>query len=146
MTPTLPQPSVLAIPRFFIAMVAPGATRSPTDDEYNTLTNRTAAYFTTFLNDTYAANDTVAFESLDLALNNTRFQLGIPEPRFNIYMDFVMSTQFSPTSTPDTPAQIFNLLIPSITPNFILNEVRMVLDSPFTTVNEARFAAAVPLE
>lgn len=134
------------MPRFFISLVAPGADRQPTDTEYQEFTSRTSTYFTTFLNTTYTNTSSATatdFVRLNLNLNNTRFELGVPEPRYNIYTDFVMDAEFA--GDPASPAEIFDALVPAINANFILNEVRAISDSPFTTVNEAFMGAAVPL-
>jgi hypothetical protein len=134
------------IPPFYIAMASPGATESPTDEAFERLLNAVDAYFTSVLAEAYGAgNDNIDFIELDLKLNNTRFELGIPLEQYNLFMDFVASAIFTISSTTPLAQDMYDLLRASITPTFILNVVRSVDGTAFAQVNEAFFDIAMEL-
>jgi hypothetical protein len=128
------------VPQFYIAYVSPGATESPTRDEFELLLNATMVYFENYLLDYYANNTDLQLQGLTGTLNNTGFELGIPEPPANLYMDFQVLVYFADdSSSVPTAAELFQILTGSITTDYILTCVR-TLDVPqFTSVTEVYF-------
>lgn len=127
-------------------MVDPAASRSPTDEEFSTIAERTADVFYKHLADHYSANDTnpvIELIGLDLVLNNTEYGAGKPDAKFNIYMDFTVSTLYTGVSEPESPEEQIDVLEGAIDADYILNIVRTLTGTPFETVNELFFG---PLE
>jgi hypothetical protein len=71
---------------YYISFVAPGATREPTQEEYDEMLRRITAYFVDIF---VAMNDAdTEFVSIDSSIDLTLYgaAAGIPRPEFNIYI------------------------------------------------------------
>jgi hypothetical protein len=136
---------MVRVENFYVSYVAPMATREPTPAEYDEMVNRTNTYFQGYF-DTYFANmPNVMFMGVESTSDFTLYgaAAGIPEARFNIYINFSFSVlTYSESSMPPTSAETFKIMKDSITPDYILNVVRTFTGSPFESTNEAYFAAS----
>jgi hypothetical protein len=113
---------------------------SPTQDEYELLLNSTIVYFENFLFDYYANSSEMQLLGVSGTLNNTGFELGIPDPRANLYMDFQVLVFFSDDSNPvPSAAELFEILTWTITTDYILACVRALNIPQFTGVTEVYF-------
>jgi hypothetical protein len=130
---------------YYVAFVAPDATREPTPDEYDEMSRRITAYFNDTFTGIYATDPNTEFldvvSSNDFSLYGTA--AGIPEARFNIYMNFDFSDfTFTEASVVPTSAEIFQIMRDAITPDFIIDVVRTYTGTPFDSTNEVFFSAS----
>jgi hypothetical protein len=123
-------------------MVAANAPRGPTPAEFETVLQNTNSYFTQYLKNFYANQAAVEVTKTITTLNNTAFNAGFPEARYNIYMDFRTAVAYSSSSFPDTPSRQFDILKDSINPEYIITQIRSIRGTPFQLVNEAFYAKA----
>lgn len=130
---------------FYLAYVAGNADREPTEDEYAQVASLTMDYFETFLQARYADDPDVTYLGIEPALEFTLYgeNAGIPNERFNIYMDYSYADViYTPESTPPNPAETFVILRDSISPEYILDYVRAASGTPFVSTNEVVFRAS----
>jgi hypothetical protein len=134
---------IVRVTDYYISFVAPGATREPTQEEYDEMLRRITAYFVDIF---MAMNDAdTEFVSIDSSIDFTLYgaAAGIPRPEFNIYMNFDFSNFiYTETSVVPTVAETFDILRSSITVDFILEIVRTYTGTPFESTNEVFFAAS----
>ena len=125
--------------------MANGATREPTVAEYEQMLLRVTEWFNMFFEEFYADDPDIEFLGAETELDLTLFgaNAGIPQQRYNIYMDFSF-TDFiwSENSIPPSSSELFDIMRQSISTDFILEQVRTFSGSPFETTNEAFFAAS----
>jgi hypothetical protein len=129
---------------FFISYVAPEATREPTAAEYAEMLNRTSNYFQRYFENYYANDPNVEFVSINATIDFTRYgpDAGIPEARFNIYINFALTDlTFTADSTPPDAKALFDILAASTYGQdgvtYILTEVQTF----FETTNEVFLSA-----
>jgi hypothetical protein len=133
--------AIVRVTDYYIAFVAPAATREPTEDEYNEMLRRITEYFVDIFT---AMNDAdTEFVSIDSSIDFRLYGDGAVIPRFNIYMNFDFSNFiYTETSVVPTVAEIFDILRYSINQEFILDIVRTYTGTPFESTNEVKFAAS----
>lgn len=106
---------------------------------------RVTEWFNMFFEEFYADDPDVEFLGTESEIDLTLFgsEAGIPQERYNIYMDFSF-TEFiwSEDSIPPLNSELFDIMRTSISTDFILQQVRTFTGSPFETTNEAFFAAS----
>jgi hypothetical protein len=145
LSPTATPVQTVRVTDYYISFVAPDATREPTQDEYAEMLRRITAYFKDTFTGIYANDPNTTF--LDVVSSND-FTLygaaaGIPEARFNIYMNFDLSDfTYTLDSVVPTNAEIFQIMKDSITQQFIIDVVRTYTGTPFESTNEVFFAAS----
>jgi hypothetical protein len=128
---------------FYLAYVAENADREPTQEEYGQLVNLTMEYFNTFLEKKYGNSTEIMFLGAEPVLSFTLFKAGIPNDRFNIYMDYeYVDVIFTAESNPPSAAELFVILRDSISPEYILDYVRLASGTPFVSTNEVVFRAS----
>lgn len=87
--PTEAPKQLVRVQDYFIAYVIdPKADREPTEEEYIEMNVRSAAHFADAIEAFYAGRDDVTFLGVESAIEDTGFQQGIPEERFDIFIDF----------------------------------------------------------
>ena len=86
--PAITPRQTVRVTDYFISYVTM-STREPTEEEYSEMLNRTTIYFDMYFEEFYAGTD-VDFLGLDSMIGFTLYgaEAGIPEPRFDIYIDF----------------------------------------------------------
>jgi hypothetical protein len=147
-SPRPTQVQTVRVTDYYIAFVAPTATREPTKEEYNEMNRRITAYFSDDLIRLYADDSNIEFVSIDSSNDFTLYgaAAGIPRPEFNIYMNFNYTDVTYRTTTGlmvvPTVDETFGDLRNSITVNFILQVVRNYTGTPFESTNEVIFAAS----
>jgi hypothetical protein len=141
-SPRPTQVQTVRVTDYFIAFVAPTATREPTEEEYNEMNRRITAYFSDAVLSLYADDSNIEFVSIDSSNDFTLYgaAAGIPSPRYNIYMNFNYTDVTYRTTTglmvvPTVAEQFFDLKN-SITVDFILDVVRTYTGTPFESTNE----------
>jgi hypothetical protein len=145
LSPTATPVQTVRVTDYYISFVAPDATREPTQDEYDEMLRRITAYFKDTFTGIYATDPNTEF--LDVVSSND-FSLygaaaGIPEARFNIYMNFDFSDfTYTEGSVVPTNAEIFQIMKDAITQDFIIQVVRTYTGTPFESTNEVFFAAS----
>ena len=138
--PSLAQ-HIVRLEDYYMSFVAPDATRSPTTEEFSEMVLRITAYFDVYLTEYLALNRTITFDRIetvnDFNLYGTS-EAGQPEERYNIYMNFNFSDFIFASDTVDPPTSndIFDILLTSITPDFIIDVVRTYVLTPFESTNE----------
>lgn len=141
-------PLITNIPKYYVALAAPGAKRAPTAEEYAGLLNFTNAYFTEVLKQAYANNTSIHFIQTQSMLNTTKFGAGIPEQRFNIYFELLTKALYAAGSMPPTAAEQYAILKASIGPQYISAAANTLMGAligtPFETVNETVSNLVVP--
>lgn len=106
---------------------------------------RITAYYKETFTGIYATDTDTEF--LDVMSSND-FTLygadaGIPEARFNIYMNFDFSDfTYTEESVVPTNTEIFQIMKDAITQQFIIDVVRTYTGTPFESTNEVFFAAS----
>jgi len=82
--------TTLAVPvEFSASFDVPGMLNDTTAEVYDALRLATLEYFNEKLNETYANKaDVVFLELADLSIESTQFDAGVPEDRFNVYVEF----------------------------------------------------------
>jgi hypothetical protein len=138
--------SVARLEDYYISYAAEGATREPTPEEYAEMLNRTTNYYQRFFEARYANNPTQMFVRIDSLTDYTLYQAGIPEARFNIYINFnVTRLEFTEGSVAPTTAEVFQIMREAVNgvtgQKYILEEVQTFVGSPFESTNEIYFAA-----
>jgi hypothetical protein len=132
---------------YYISFVAPGATREPTQAEYDEMLSRINDWFERQFMEQYANNPDVQFLGTETSNDFTLYGLNNnipPRPaEFNIYMNFDFSEYtYSETSVVPTTQEVFEIMRQSITRDFILEVVRTFTGSPFESTIEVFFAAS----
>ena len=136
--------SIVSLEDYYISFVAPMATREPTPEEYNEMGVRINDWFEAQLTAFYTnVNRTdVQFLGTESSINCTLFggsNNTIPPRRdeFNIYMNFeFFDFTFSENSNVPTTAEVVEIMIASISRDFILQVVRTYTGTPFESTNE----------
>ena len=147
LNPTPVPVQIVLIEDYYISFVAPGATREPTQEEYDEMLIRINDWFEMQFMALYANRTDVQFLGAETSNDFTLFGLntGIP-PRpenFNIYMNFDFSEYtYSESSTVPTTQEVFEIMRLSITQAFILQVVRTFTGTPFESTVEVFFAAS----
>jgi hypothetical protein len=147
LNPTPTPVQLLLVEDYYISFVAPGATREPTQEEYDEMLVRINDWFEQQFEELYANNPDVEFLGAESSNDFTLYGLntGIP-PRpaeFNIYMNFDFTEYtYSETSTVPTTQEVFEVMRQSITRDFILEVVRTFTGTPFESTIEVFFAAS----
>ena len=127
---------------FYISFVSPDAAREPTQAEYEEMMAKTTDWFEVVFAERFANDPNVTFLGSNSAIEETKFNAGIPEARFNIYMNFEFTdVLYTEDSSPPGVAETFEIMRQAITTDYILEAVRSVTDSPFEVVTEVYFAA-----
>ena len=146
--PTTPAPPSLlrrvAIPPYFIAYAAPLADREPTVDEYLLVGQLTTLYFEEILGAMYNNADpdfgvisSTTFDSVESVINETRYNAGIPEEQFNLYISFETDIVFSNDSSIIPNAmELYDIMVEAINPTYIVNYVWQAPESPFISTQE----------
>lgn len=107
------------------------------------MVNLTASFYDTFLTEFYADMPDIMFIRVEPSLDFTLYQAGVPDPQFNIYMQYeTVEMVFAPESTTPTSEDAFSTLRESINQDYILSYVRSLTDSPFFSTNEVIFRAS----
>ena len=145
LSPTPTPVQTVRITDYYISFVAPDATREPTQDEYDEMLRRITEYYKEIFTGIFATDPDTVF--LDIISSNdfTLFgdAAGIPEARFNIYMNFDFSDIiYTEESVVPTNQEIFTIMEEAITQDFILEVVRTYTGTPFESTNEVFFAAS----
>jgi hypothetical protein len=99
--PSIPIITVF-VPRFSISYVSPGATESPTEGEFELLWNATLEYMEQSITEFYGNQTDVTFLGLSGLLKDQEFELGLPEARFNLYIESEVSIFYTEDSNPPT--------------------------------------------
>jgi transforming growth factor-beta-induced protein len=147
--PVDPTMITVRVEDYYISYVAPGATRAPTQEEYNEMVLRTSGYFDYVFRDRFTSDPTIKFLGTKAASDFTLYgaEAGIPEERFNIYINFSVSeVMFANDSTVPDVSVLFGIMMDSISgsagANYITSAVQAYTGSPFESTNEVYFAAS----
>jgi hypothetical protein len=148
--PLVPTPTPVQVVRvtdYYISFVAPGATREPTQAEYDEMLRRINGWFEMVFMAQYANNPDVQFIGSEASNDFTLYGLNMeipPRPAdFNLYMNFdITDFTYSENSVVPTTAEAFEIMRASITRDFILQVVRTYTGTPFESTNEVFFAAS----
>jgi len=150
-TPATPAPTTsapllrrVAIPPYFIAYAAPLADREPTADEYLLIGQLTTLYFEEVLGAMYNNADpdfgvisSTTFDSVESVINETRYNAGIPEEKFNLYISFETDVVFSnDSSIIPNATELYDIMAEAINPTYIVNYVWQAPESPFISTQE----------
>jgi hypothetical protein len=128
--------SVPIVNTIYIAFAAPEATREPTQEEYALMTDLTSEYLDSYITGYYKNDADSSFIRTELTLKDTLYNAGIPDERFNVYMEFFAKLVFSSESALPTSDEAFALVRDSISPDYILDYVRSAVGTPFESTNE----------
>jgi hypothetical protein len=147
LNPTATPVQTVLVNDYYISFLAPGATREPTQAEYDEMLTRINGWFEMQFTAQYANRTDVQFLGTETSNDFTLYGLNNnipPRPaEFNIYMNFNFSAfTFSETSVVPTTQEIFEIMRLSITRDFILQVVRTFTGSPFESTVEVFFAAS----
>jgi hypothetical protein len=147
LNPTPTPVQLLLIEDYFISFVAPGATREPTQAEYDEMLVRINDWFEQQFEELYANRTDVQFlgaeSSNDFALYGLNNDIPPRPAEFNIYMNFDFTEYtYSEDSVIPTTQEVFEVMRLSITTDFILEVVRTFTGTPFESTNEVFFAAS----
>jgi hypothetical protein len=130
-----------------MSFVAPKATRGPTREEYDEMTERIRIWFETAIKTEYNDRN---IKLLDVELVNDFEVYGLnkdipPRPEnFNIYINFDYADYLFKNNHNEelpSPADLFKVIRRSITTDFILDAVRSYSGTPFESTNEVFLAA-----
>jgi hypothetical protein len=125
---------------FYIAFIT-SSDVEPTADEYEQMAAAIEEYYNGFIRTMLMTTDpSLDFIRIEMNLNSTQYNAGIPDDRFNIYMEFSTATAFfMPTGAGSliSSDDLLNLLLDGITTDFIVDPVRMQTGTPFAEVTEA---------
>jgi hypothetical protein len=119
------------------------STTEPTPEEYEQLRNATEAYYVDFISAQFSTNPLVKFVTLDFTLNFTLHgdAAGIPDARFNIYMEYSGAVfQFTPSPSNPDQTVLFDIMRKGITTDYLLDPVRKLAGTPFAEVTEGFMA------
>jgi hypothetical protein len=138
-----PTPSELRVDlnqTFYISFISDSDVE-PTPDEYEQMRAAIQDYYNGYIRDALMVTDpSLDFIRIDMYLNSTKHNAGIPDDRFNIYMEYYTSVAFfTPNSQGGliTPDDLLTLLLDGITTEFLLDPVRLQTGTPFAEVIEA---------
>lgn len=125
---------------FYMSYYAQYATREPSDIEYKEIRTAFRQHLEIFLRDYFSKIPGVSLEAVRTVLYYGTDQVSVPQPYFNLYMEYsgseVVFTRDTDPALIPTEAELFNLFQTSITPNYILNSVRVFDTSPFYSTTE----------
>ena len=125
---------------FYIAFITTSDVE-PTAAEYEQLAAAIEDYYNGFIREMLMTTDpTLDFIRIEMNLDSTQHNTGIPDDRFNIYMEFSTAIAFfMPNGMNNliSPDDLLNLLLDGITTDFLLDPVRMQTGTPFADVTEA---------
>ena len=116
------------------------ASTGPTEAEYEQLRAETVKYYNGFFAEQFSSNPGIDFVSLEFNLDFTLegAAAGIPETRFNIYMEYSEAVfQFTPSPSNPNEAFLFESMRNGVTTTYILDTVRTLTGTPFAEVTEA---------
>lgn len=134
---------------FFLAFNAPSADREPDNDEYSKLLSQTAPYFETRIRDILtmdfpgvgygAAGDMTIGSSVD----SKRYEAGIPEERFNIYLEFESGFFGSCSTASLSKSQLFEILQRVDLIDYIVSVTKSasLVSTPFESTTEVVLGA-----
>lgn len=129
----------IAIPRTYIAYMAPDTERPPTAPETLFVVQLTTLYFEEIFAALYRDSD-FSFERVELDLISNLYDKAMPEERFNIYLEVDTSFIFQIVNdTVELPqvSDIFSQMIAAIDTKYIMDYVWQVpRDSPFFKTQE----------
>lgn len=125
--------------KFYIAFISLSDV-APTPDEYEQMAIAIEEYYNEFIRTSLMTTDpTLDFIRVEMPLNVTQANAGIPDDRFNIYMEFSTAIAFFvPNGMGNliTSADLLDILLNGITTDFLLDPVRMQTGTPFAEVTE----------
>ena len=125
---------------FYIAFISDSDVE-PTANEYEQMRSAIEEYYNGLISTMLMTTDpSLDFLRIEMYLNSTRHNAGIPDDRFNIYMEFTTAIAFfapNGTDTLITADDLLGLLLDGITTEFLLDPVRMQTGTPFAEVTEA---------
>jgi hypothetical protein len=124
---------------FYIAFISTSDVE-PTVAEYEQMSTAIEEYYNGFISEMLmTTNPSLDFIRIEMNLNSTQHNAGIPDDRFNIYMEFSTAIAFfMPNGSGDliTSDDLLNLLLDGITTDFLVDPVRMQTGTPFADVTE----------
>jgi hypothetical protein len=145
-----PTPSELRVDlneTFYIAFISESDVE-PSPDEYEQLSAAIVEYYNGFIRDALMVSDpSLEFIRVEFFLTDTQHEAGIPEDRFNIYMEYSTAIAFfTPNGQGNliSTEDLLNLLLDGITTDFLLDPVRMQTGTPFEEVVEGFLQTLVP--
>lgn len=133
------------VEKFFISYVS-SSTTEPTEDEYASVVASTEEYFNEFLSAELEGDPNFTLVGLEFILDFTLFgdEAGIPEDRYNIYLDFTaVDIHFTLDSEPPSRRELFGLITDGITSEYLINYVLTLTGTPFAQVTETFMAVSV---
>jgi hypothetical protein len=134
-------PQTVRVDSFFMAYVVPDLTREPTRREYRALLDATTEYFNDYFRQYFANKPSVRFLSVEPEIRYTMYDAGFPEERFNVFIEFSTADfHFSADSRVPNADRLLNLLLNSISGDYIENYVRKV--PPFESTTEVLAGAS----
>ena len=87
------------------------------------------------------------FNSVESEIDDTQYNAGIPEEKYNIYMSFNTDIIFSTLSTViPTVDELFDIMVEAINPTYIVNYVWQAPETPFISTQEVLMEAVQVLE
>ena len=87
------------------------------------------------------------FNSVGSEIDDTQYNAGIPEQKYNIYMSFNTEVIFSTLSTViPTADELFDIMVDAINPTYIVNYVWQAAETPFISTQEVLMEAVQILE
>jgi hypothetical protein len=138
-----PTPSELRVDlneSFYIAFISISVDE-PAPDEYEQMATAIEEYYNGFISAMLMTTDpSLEFIRIEIDLDSTQHNAGIPDDRFNIYMEFSTAAAFfmlNGAGNLITSDDLLQLLLDGITTDFLLDPVRMQAGTPFAEVTEA---------
>lgn len=129
---------------YFLAYVIPNLTVQPTPEQTAALITITETFWDAYFKEKYPRSPQ-RYIGIQIIPNEVRYRAGIPEQKFNFYIDFNTTVAFEGGSTnlPATQA-LFDVMAQANFQSYILNYVRRVnIDpNPFRSNNEVIFRAS----
>jgi hypothetical protein len=106
------------------------------------MTDLTSEYFDSYFTGYFENDVSSTFIRSELTLKNTLYNAGIPDERFNVYMEVVANLVFASASALPTSKEAFVLVRDSIRVDDVLDFVWSATGTPFESTNEVVFHQA----
>jgi len=143
--PTLECPKqCVDVSPYYISFVAPLADRKPNETEAIIMANLVSDFFTKELSRAFSDESLgIRFDTMETVPFETRFDAGIPDDRFNLYIDLDSRAIFETDSENlPTPEELFAILEESMGPSFIVNIVWQAPNTIWISAYEAVLGAS----
>lgn len=129
---------------YYLAYVIPALTELPSDEDLARLIAVTVEFWDGYFEAFYADTE-IQYVGIQLTPEETAFEAGIPEARFNYYINFNTTVLYELDSpVPPGPGETFDIMADAVFETYILQYVRAIPQppaNPFISNNEVVFRA-----